>query len=387
MIKQLNNCVCCENSDLKLILDLGNQPLANNYLSTEDQIENIYPLALNYCKTCTHLQLTHKVDPDLLFKNYLYVSGTAVTNRKHFEDFVNISKQYVPNRANNVLDVACNDGTQLMYYKQLGYNTYGIDPAKNLIDISSKYGNIICDYLTTESINKFNTIFDIIIAQNVFAHISNPIEFLTICKSKLSDIGRIFIQTSQSNMVQNGEYDTIYHEHISFFNIHSIKNAISKAGLVLLDVINKPIHGNSYIFVIGKYGTQYNIVEPKLSINDLNKYVRKVHRINHNLIKTIEIYKSIGYTIVGYGAAAKGNTVLNFGKIKLDYIVDDNELKHGLYTPGQHIKIYPTTKLTSETGKLLVIPLAWNFYNEIKQKCVTNTKTKWLRYFPEITIE
>lgn len=348
MIKKLHSCLCCGKSKMRLVLDLGDQPLANSYLQTPTQIENLFPLALNFCEICTHLQLTHQVDPDLLFKNYIYVSGTAKTNQEHFQDFVQVTKQYMP-EAKTVLDIACNDGTQLKFYKEQGYVTYGIDPAKNLLELSNRYGNIVCNYLTTETIRSFNTKFDIIIAQNVFAHVGNPLEFLNICKSELSDSGRIFIQTSQSTMLANSEYDTVYHEHISFFNMHSMLQVITKAGLVLLDVINKPIHGNSYIFIIGKQGNSYQIPEPKITISDLDKYSRSVTRNAKQLVKVVNNYKNVGYKIVGYGAAAKGNTVLNYTKLGLDYIVDDNPLKHKLYTPGQRIPVVSKEILEQET--------------------------------------
>ena len=206
MIKENNTCFACGGSNLSIELDLHEQPLANYYLKSPTDEEHLFPLRLKFCSDCTHLQLSHTVNPDFLFKHYLYVSGTSNTGLKHFEDFVPFSEQYVP-YAKNVLDIACNDGSQLMFYQQKGYQTFGIDPAENLLEISSKYGKIICDYLTKDNIKSFGVEFDMILAQNVFAHNDYPVEFLEYCKSALNDNGRIFIQTSQANMIKNNEFE------------------------------------------------------------------------------------------------------------------------------------------------------------------------------------
>ena len=241
MINENSQCFACDSSELYSVLDLGNQPLANSYLKHQTDNELVFPLRLNFCKNCTHLQLSHTVDPKLLFKNYLYVSGTSNTLREYFKDFVLLTEKYVKN-INNVLDIACNDGSQLAAFKSKGYATYGIDPAENLLASSIQFGDIKCDYLTQDSINSFDVKFDIIIAQNVFAHNNYPVEFLKHCAGALSDDGCIFIQTSQANMISNNEFDTIYHEHLSFFNVRSMTTIAKRTNLKLIDVLKVPIH-------------------------------------------------------------------------------------------------------------------------------------------------
>ena len=144
-------CFCCNNNNLKTILDLGNQPLANDY---HDNIcfQTNFPLRLNLCTKCFHLQLSHTVNPDLMFKNYLYVSGTTNTLKQYFDDFAKITLKYNSN-AKKILDIACNDGTQLDSYQKLGLETYGVDPATNLYKISTNKGhNILCNYFNLESV-------------------------------------------------------------------------------------------------------------------------------------------------------------------------------------------------------------------------------------------
>jgi len=399
-VRELNSCLCCENTDIRTILDLGNQPLANTYHNGESL--EVFPLKLNLCQNCWHLQLSHAVDPDLMFKNYLYVSGTSNTLRDYFDKFVDITLEYNRN-AKNVLDIACNDGSQLDSYKKKNLKTYGIDPAENLYTISKEKGHdIVVDYFTTDSVKKFqNTKFDIITAQNVFAHNTYPLEFLKTCKDILSEDGNLFIQTSQANMVVNNEFDTIYHEHISFFNTFSMMKLVEKAGLYLNDVIKTDIHGTSYVFVISKSKNEKNNIQKdveSLLKNKLNttityiQYALNAYKITYDLKEKLEEYKENGYSLIGYGAAAKGNTLLNFGKIKLDYIVDDNPLKCGLLTPGMNIEIKSPNFISTidKNTKVVFVPLAWNFYNEIRGKIKSYRNVEndiFVRYFPKFMIE
>lgn len=393
-----DSCLACGNTkSLRSILDLGEQPLANDYHNGKELVE--YPLKLNLCNECYHLQLSHSVNPDLMFKNYLYVSGTTQTLRDYFDYFSKMTLEYVP-EAKNILDIASNDGTQLDSYKKLGLHTYGIDPAENLYqDVVDKGHTVICDYFNTESILNFKeTKFDIITAQNVFAHTRFTLEFLKSCKEILADGGKLFIQTSQANMVMNNEFDTIYHEHLSFFNINSMKTLINISGLHLIDVKKPDIHGTSYIFVISKENEDQreNLIteinkEKQNGLYDVMKYPEyavKAYNAAFTLKKKLKEFKDNGYALIGYGAAAKGNTLLNFAKINLDYIIDDNELKQGLLTPGMNIPIFGSDKLLSiDPGqKIVFVPLAWNFYTEIKKRILdkrNNKKDIFVMYFPE----
>lgn len=376
-IKKLTNCLCCDSNNLRQVLDLKDQPLANSYVSTEVEQEHYYPLGLNYCNKCTHLQLTYAVPPDLLFKNYLYVSGTTKTLRDYFDQFAKNTSSLFSKTTLNVLDIACNDGSQLDSYKALGHKTFGIDPATNLFPISSKNHNIACDYLTKDSIACFNTEFDIIVGQNVFAHNTYPQSFLELCKKYLKNTGKIFIQTSQANMVKYGQFDTVYHEHISFFNIRSMVSLLQRCGLYLEKVEKPAIHGTSYLFIITKNSKLDNSKqllqsEPFQDFETVNKFSSNAVKTVTELNSAIENHRQQGYLVVGYGAAAKGNTVLNFGQTTLDYIVDDNPLKQNLYTPGRKIKIVSFEKVADSVQPIFWIPLSWNFFEEIK----SNIKSK-----------
>lgn len=398
--KELNECLCCGSTELELTLDLGTQPMANSFLSSPSEPELTFPLVLNRCTECSHLQLSHAVNPDLLFKNYLYVSGTSQTLRDYFDWFAHLTFDYCTEKPKSVLDIACNDGSQLNSFKSLGLTTYGIDPATNLHPISSQEHEVVCDYFTQEYIEHFKSKnLDIITAQNVFAHNSYPLEFLQQCKEIMQDHTVLFVQTSQANMVQNNEFDTIYHEHLSFFCANSMNELARRAGLYLVDVAKTPIHGTSYLFVFTKTPRENNVKqiladERNQGLQDPQTYVeyaQKCQQVVQDLKDTIVAYRSEGYKIVGYGAAAKGMTLLNYGHIALDFIIDDNPLKQGLYSPGMHIPVVSIDELDNHgDANIAFIPLAWNFFTEISTK-IKSKRNKdgdvFVRYFPTIKVE
>ena len=397
--KELDSCLCCGSDKLKLTLDFNEQPMANSFIDDPDDPELTFPLRLNLCEDCTHLQLSHAVNPDLLFKHYLYVSGTSKTLKEYFDWFVDYTQQFFVNKPNTVLDIACNDGTQLDSFKDKGFTTYGVDPAENLYEISSKKHEVICDYFTDAHVDTLKAKnIDIINAQNVFAHNSYPVKFLQQCRDIMHDDSLLFVQTSQANMVMNNEFDTIYHEHLSFFNANSMNELAKRAGLHLINVEKTPIHGTSYVFVFKKRPAPGNVkdvlrLERGHALQDLQTYeiyAQKCYGVLEQLKEAISEYR-INYTIVGYGAAAKGMTLINAGNLYFDFVIDDNPMKQGKYCPGSHIPVVSIDELDKyEDESIIFIPLAWNFFDEISSKIKAkrnNPKDKFLKYFPKVTIE
>lgn len=398
--KELKECLCCGSERLRLVLDLKEQPMANSFKLAPEDSELFFPLRLNICQDCTHLQLSHAVNPDLLFKNYLYVSGTSQTLKDYFDWFASYSFEHFSEKPKAVLDIACNDGTQLNSWKAHGLKTYGIDPAENLHPISSKEHDVICDYFTDKYTYHYKSKnLDIINAQNVFAHNSYPLEFLKQCKEIMHDNTVLFIQTSQADMIKNNEFDTIYHEHLSFFNANSMNELAKRAGLYLTGVNKTPIHGNSYVFVFRKQpheGNLQSVLDQEraqgLQCKDTYlAYADRCYEIVQDLKDTIAHYQQLDYLIVGYGAAAKGMTLINFGDVYLDYVIDDNPLKQGRYCPGSNIPVVSIDKLNEyQETKIMFVPLAWNFFTEIKSKIKGKRDRKgdiFVRYFPTISIE
>ena len=392
---EITECRACGCEELVEVLDLNNQPLANNYHNGEAQEE--YPLKINVCSSCFHVQLSVVVDPDLMFRDYLYVSGTSQTLHEYFEEFAKLCDYYSRGRR-RVLDIACNDGTQLDKFKKLNWKTTGVDPAINLYPLSSKNHYIVCDYWTERVAAEMYDTYDAIVAQNVFAHTHDLKTFLNACAVVADEKTNIFIQTSQADMILNNEFDTIYHEHLSFFNAKSMKTCANLNGFSLIKIFKPKIHGGSYLFMLRKGKHDESLTDETIkkeeaaglyNIETYIQYAKNCKKITKDFKKQIKKFKDDGYKIVGYGAAAKGNTFLNFAKADLDYIVDDNELKWDLMTPGRDIMIRDPHQLVYEnTDKLVVVPLAWNFFDEISKKCneITGTKLSFIRYFPEVRI-
>jgi len=393
---EAKECIACGNTDLVSVLDLGVQPLANSFKKAANEEEEKYPLAVRFCSKCSHMQLSHLVHPDKLFKHYLYVSGTSITQLNYFAWFAKMVYSKV--NCGTVLDIGCNDGSQLDALKEIGFATYGVDPAENLYPLSSKRHSVVCDYFNNDV--EFGCKFDAIVCQNAFAHNYDQLGFLTKCKHHLSDSGLLFISISQATMIENNEFDTIYHEHYSYYTVKSMDALCKRAGLYLVDVITHPIHGNSYIFVISKINNRSNLVEEmishekKIGLTDLSTYERYADsaiRIANEFRNTLLDIKAKGHTIIGYGSPAKGNTMLNFSNTTLDFIIDDNPLKQGMFTPGSSIPIFDITRLNqySEDEKLCFVPLAWNFFEEIAKK-IEKQRPKstnvYLRYFPSVKL-
>jgi SAM-dependent methyltransferase len=392
---EIKECIACGGNHLKSLLDLGIQPLANSFVKTDNEPEAVYPLATNYCEECFHVQLTHKVNPDLLFKNYLYVSGTTKTQLEYFDWFAQFVMEN--HKADRVLDIGCNDGSQLDAFKKYGALTFGVDPAENLYQISSKNHHVHCGYFDS-TYPKIG--YGAVICQNAFAHNYDQLTFLKNIANVVSDEGYIYITTSQADMVLNCEFDTIYHEHLSFYNVRSMNELCKRAGLNLVEVLKHPIHGTSFIFVISKSKARPSYInlliknEETYHLYDENTYEAYVEECK-NIIEAFGIevrnHKTAGKTVIGYGAPAKGNTLLNAANIIVDFIIDDNPMKQGLFTPGMRVPIFSSEKLNEYANEDVVfVPLAWNFFEEIQakiKKLRPDKKDSFVRYFPYVFTE
>jgi cyclopropane fatty-acyl-phospholipid synthase-like methyltransferase len=395
--KLLDHCLACNGTNLEKYLDLGSQPLANSFRPKGIELPS-YPLAVNLCTDCFHTQLTVGVAPELLFRNYLYVSGTTKTLTEYFKNFVLKVENRFGGRKLRVLEIASNDGSLLEQFRLRGHSVQGIDPAKNLQPLSEKKGvPTIPEFWSPELAKSLTEKYDVIIAMNVFAHIQNPFGFLEAFKCVLDKDGAIFIQTSQAEMFRRFEFDTIYHEHHSFFTMKSFATLAKRSGLSILHAEKVPVHGTSYLWTLG-FPNQTADSSPAKLFEEEEKdsfYKRETYRnfaagskkLIDEVNQRIGHYKDIGYSIVGYGAAAKGNTFLNFAKIDLEYIVDDNPLKVGLLSPGRDIEVVPPQTLNKIPKKMLLVVLAWNFFDEITERVRAVREVEGdisLTYFPAV---
>jgi nucleoside-diphosphate-sugar epimerase len=392
-------CRVCKKNGLELILDLGNQPLVNNLLLSSDNDSECFPLNIYECKQCHHTQLGCTVPPLKMFNFYTYVSGVSSSAIAHFKMITEYLISFTKGRK-SVLEIASNDGCQLDFFKLAGFQTFGIDPAKNICDIANKKGHtIICDYWGDKDFSILPKEFDIILAQNVLAHVPDPVAFVKKCVEYMTDDTILYLQTSQCDMYLHNEFDTIYHEHMSFFTLESFKYLAEKCNLTITNMKKFAIHGTSYGLSFKKGNGEHCSEFMQYLMNDRSlelysssfyyKYRSNIIKFKYDILNILEEYKK-NYTIVGYGAAAKGITMLNYINFKnIDYIVDDSELKYGKFTPGLKIPIVSKEILQNDTRNLLIIILPWNIKEELIQKIqilVQGRSIRMLISFPKICI-
>lgn len=393
-------CCACGSANLKKVLDLGEQPLANSYLDSVDQEETVYPLAANVCLDCHHVQLTHAIHPDLMFKHYLYVSGTTDTLKDNMKWFVKFVEEHTGQHG-RVLDIGCNDGTQLDFFKFNRWRTYGIDPAENITPTAIEKGHKVwTDYFNTESAMKLIDIQpNAIVAQNVVAHNFDAMNFLRNVRHVMTESTLFFMQISQADMIRRNEFDTCYHEHINFFNVKSLTKIAERAGLHIRDIVKTPIHGNSYIVIMSKQKRGSARIENLINIDaadgmyktsTYDRWGSNASQLMDHMNRIIDEAKEQGKLVVGYGAAAKGVVVLNFAKPKIDFVIDDNPLKQGKFIPGTRQPIVGVSELEKYNDReILFVPLAWNFYDEIVRRIKIvrdNPNDRFLRYFPHVAV-
>lgn len=381
----LTACLACGSDKLVPFLDLGEQPLANDYIAVPVDVaagvglHTQYPLKLNYCPLCFHAQQSLAVDPHLLFDEYDYASGTSATLRGYFDWFVNWTlEQSKVDWSPRVLEIASNDGTLLRKFADEGCDVVGVDPARNLAPI---YPTTISTYWSWDALAKLNAVgyvqFDVVVAMNVLGHVADPLTFLTLAKSVLAPGGRIYIQTSQADMLLNCEWDTAYAEHLSFFTVKSFTTLATRAGLIVDNISIVPIHGNSYLFELKADGSPTGDVATRLHFEQEHAFYQpgtyeamqyQVQMACDNAVSTLDQFQRAGWTIVGYGAAAKFVTFLNTAEITMDIVVDDAPLKQDKYMPGVGAKVISLDdfdKINDHANKVLWIIGAWNFAPEI----------------------
>jgi nucleoside-diphosphate-sugar epimerase len=377
------DCRSCGNNDLKRVVSLGYQPLANNLLKKENEKCELYPLEVNYCSKCHNCQLSVSVDPKKMFANYLYTSSTSKVFRDHF---VGAAKKYskelnLNKKKSYIIDIGSNDGVALKPFLDLGFKKIlGIEPAKNLAKLANKNKiKTFNGFLEKKNLKKIKKNADLILASNVFAH-SDKLKEMTECMiSMLGKKGTIIIEVQYlMNTLKDLTFDNIYHEHYNYWSLTSLINFFNQFDAKIFRAEKVDTHGGSlriYIKKEKKIKIESNVKkllkeEEDFGIKNFETYKKfgeKVYKIRENVLKNIKKLKEKNKVIIGYGAPAKATTALNFFGIsnEIDFIVEDNKLKHNKFIPGVKIKIRNKSQIKNKNNTLLV--LAWNFYEDIKK--------------------
>lgn len=403
-------CRLCRSSELISVLKLVSTPPANAFVDKENKKfkQKQYPLELFFCKNCTHVQLTEVVDPKELFENYVYVSGTSQVFVDHFSKYANeVVKTYQPSIDNFILDIGSNDGTLLKFFKKMGYETLGVDPAIKISKKAQQDGiNTINDFFnfkTSEKIKAKYSKASLITANNVFAHSDDLIEIVKAVKNLLCPDGLFIFEVSYLlDVYQKTLFDTIYHEHLSYHSVLPLVKFFKSHDMELIDVSRINTHGGSIRCVVKKKEDRRAINhsvqdlvdlekltllnDPKTFINFSNNIKKRKKELN-DLIKKLKYQNKL---VAGFGAPAKATTLMYEFGLKadvLDFIIDQSPLKQGLYSPGLHIPIYPLSHIEKVKPDYLLI-LAWNFADSIiknNQKFI-NSGGKFIIPLPRLQV-
>lgn len=388
-------CRSCRDLGLQKVLSLGRTPLANALLTAEQIAapEATYPLDLAFCPHCFLVQITETVPAEILFRDYFYLSSFSDTMLRHAEQ---IATQLVPSRGlgpkSLVVEVASNDGYLLQYYKRAGVPVLGIEPATNIARIAEAERGVptICDFFGTalgERLRSEGLRADVIHANNVLAHVADLNGFMGGINRLLQEDGVVVIEVPYvKDMIDRCEFDTIYHEHLSYFSLTALDQLFRRHGLRIHNVDRLPIHGGTLrVFAGHDSGSDNskNIGQPAVAdllrdeaawgVGELDFYLgfgEKVERLRHELLGLLRKLKAEGKQIAVYGASAKGSTLLNYfgiGQETLDFVVDRSTVKQGYYTPGRHLRIHAPDELLEQMPDYVLL-LTWNFAEEILEQ-------------------
>ncbi len=377
------DCRSCGNTNLKRVVSLGYQPLANNLINKLDEKCELYPLEVNYCNKCHNCQLSVAVDPKKMFSNYLYTSSTSKIFRDHF---VEAAKKYskelkLDKKKSYIIDIGSNDGVALKPFIDLGFKKIlGIEPAKNLAKLANKNKiKTFNGFLEKRNIKKIKKNADLILASNVFAHSDKLREMADCMLSLLSKRGTIIIEVQYlMNTLRDLTFDNIYHEHYNYWSLTSLVYFFNQFNAKIYRSEKVDTHGGSirvYIKKDKKVKIEHSVKkmlkeEEVFGIKNFKTYQKfgeNVYKIRKNVLNNIKKLKDKNRPIIGYGAPAKATTALNFFGIskEIEFIVEDNKLKHNKFIPGVKIPIKNKSFIKNKKNILLV--LAWNFYNDIKK--------------------
>jgi len=404
-------CRFC-NSDLNTVfVDLGESPLSNSFLDNNSiqQKELVFPLCVFVCDKCLLVQLPEFEKPENIFREYLYFSSYSDTWLNHAKLY---SKQMIErfdlNRNNLVIEIASNDGYLLQFFKENNIPILGIEPALNVAKVATEKGlPTITEFFDTELAKKLQSEgkqADLLIGNNVLAHVPNINDFVAGLKIILKDYGIITMEFPHLlQLIKNNQFDTIYHEHFSYLSLFVTKAIFSHHKLKIFDIEQLPTHGGS-LRVFATHNENENIIiskkvnefineEHQFGLSNIETYrnfSNKVESVREKLLSFLNTAKNEGQKVVCYGAAAKGNTLLNYCKVDsrlVDYIVDKNPHKQGKFLPGSHLPIKsPDEILKTKPSFVLILP--WNIKDEIINQM--NHIRKWGGKFvvpiPEVNI-
>lgn len=376
------NCRVCNSTDLDPVIDLGDQPWCNHFLTKEEiGKEPYYPLRVMYCNNCTTTQLDYTVKKEIMFGNHTYLSGITQSLSKHFSEVAHtVDDLYFKDLpTKSVLDIGSNDGTQLKHFKALGYDVVGVESSATTARIANENDiYTINKFFNLGLAQEMDRVFDVINASGVFFHLEELHSVTEGIKQSLKEDGVFVVQfLYMKRIVENTAFDQIYHEHLLYYNLKNLQTLLSQYDLEIFDAYIAEIHGGSMIAHVCHKGkkphtSRYKeLIQEEIAAGCNEKkyyldFAEKIKQLKDRNVALFHKWKAEGKKVWGMGAPVKGNTLLNYFGIGTDYIeflVEKNESRKGLYSPGQHIPVVIEKELDTLPDVYYV--LAWNFKREI----------------------
>ena len=387
---ELKHCRLCKSKRLRMVIDLGKSPPPNSLLKKSQltKKEPIFPLKVNFCTNCGQVQLSHVVSPRLMFRSYPYVSSTSKVMVDHFEEYAkSVYRDLGLMKSDLVIEIGSNDGILLRFFKKHGTRILGIDPARNIARLATKEGlPTLPEFFSVKIAKRVAKKYGkakLIIGNNVFAHINDLDDVLRGIDALLDKNGAFIVEFPYTvDVINNNVFDSIYHEHLSYLSVRPLNKFFQKFQMQIFDVVKTPVQGGSIrIFVkrqTGKYRVKKSVakflaLETREKLNRAQTYLnfaKKIAKTKKSLNAILKQLKNQSKKIAGYGAPGRSTTLLNYFGIDaktLDFIVDDNPNKHGLFTPGTHIVVFPTGMIEKSRPDYLLI-LSWNYAGPIMAK-------------------
>jgi len=384
-------CRSCESTNLHTFCDLGGSPLSNSYVAAEalQKAEIFYPLHTYVCGECFLVQLEEFETPAGIFSDYAYFSSYSDSWLRHVEAYAKDSIQrFGLNAESHVVEIASNDGYLLQYFIQQNIPVLGIEPAANVARVAQDKGiDTLVEFFSTGLASKLvaeGKQADLIVGKNVLAHVPELNDFVKGLKLLLKPAGVVTMEFPHlERLMQENQFDTIYHEHFSYFSLLAIEPVFNRHGLEIFDVVEAPTHGGSIRIYAHHVEDKKNAVTPAvknlrdrehaIGLNKLETYSAFARQVVETKFKVLDFLikaKQSGKTIAGYGAPAKGNTLLNYCGVRgefIEYTVDRSPHKQGKFLPGTHIPIYAPEHIAVTKPDYLVI-LPWNIKEEVMQQ-------------------
>ena len=391
MLRHREDCRACHSKDVVKFLSLGDIPLAGGFVKEEEiPEEKKYPLEVYFCRNCSLAQIMDIVPPDILFKDYRYLSSVMLTLAKHFEMHAkDVVSRYNLDKNSFAVEIGPNDGVLMKPLQDFGINVVGFEPAENIAEIAVSKGlQIIKDYFTENNATKLvesHGKADVILANNVFAHIDDIDEIMKGISKLLKDEGVFIFEVHYIiDLIEKLQFDTIYHEHLMYYSIKALQKIMNRYGMEIVDVKRIPIHSGSISVHAKKTNIMNNIDSSVLNLLGLEyslglhseeayfEFADKVKEIKNELLTLINDHKSKNKRIICYGAPGRGTTLLNYvgiDKKQIDYVIDQSPERYGRFMPGVQIPIYPPERLREEINPPdYALILAWSYEEEILKK-------------------